>query len=302
MPGNNFLINARRGRNDEFYTQYSDIESEMDKFEKFLRGKVVYCPCDHHEKSNFPLYFRNNFRRLELAGLYISDLYDGVYYFDGQNETNIGGPIDIRGDRFIEHLYKCDVVVTNPPFSLFLKFIDAIIMTKRDYIIIGSQNSITNRYMFEYIKDGKSYVDYGFKGLAGHFIVPEHYEDFASAGDHKEGMIRVSGVVWYTSFNISIDKPFIELSNKSIEDFQTFDNFKEISGLSEDCICVDKVKDIPEGWKGYIGVPITFLEKWNPEQFELVQLDHWGPLGNQDNVVNGETKYRRIYIRLNHVQ
>lgn len=308
MPrlGNNFLINARRERNDEFYTQYCDIESEMKKFEKFLSGKIIYCPTDHHTKSNFPVFFRNNFERLGIRGLYTSDIDDGAYYYDGKNETRIGGPVDIRGDRFIEYMCLSDVIITNPPFSLFVKFLDNIINYEKDFIIIGQQNTISTKSVFSYIMENKVYVDYGFKGIAGWFDVPDDYVDSASAGEHIKGKIRVSGVVWYTSYNVTEDNDSIELTKSHLkengehdyEKYPVFDNFRKISGLSEDAICVDKVKDIPYDWNGYMGVPISFFGKYNPNQFELIQLDHYGPLGNQDNCINGKQKYRRIYIKL----
>lgn len=302
---NNYLITARRDKKDEFYTQYDDISAEVDKFSTYFSGKVVYCPADHHTKSNFPKYFIDNFDRLNLKGLYISDIDDGAYYYDGKTEERIGGPVDIRGDRFIDYLNKCDIVVTNPPFSLFVKFLHRILEAEKDFLIIGQQNAITTRYTFSYILENRVYVDFSFKGLAAWFDVPDYYEDVAASGEHKEGKIRVSGVVWFTSFNILNDVDELELKcsckdelgNHDHKRYPFFDNFREISGKREDCICVNKTTEIPKDWNGYIGVPITFLGKYNPNQFEIIQLDHYGPLGNQDNKIEGKQKYRRIYIK-----
>lgn len=302
---NNFLINARKNKNDEFYTQYHDIENEIEKYKDFLSGKSIYCPTDS-SKSNFVKYFKDNFESLKLKSLYRSDLNEGCFLYNGETEVQIGEPIDIKTERFEEVLDKCDVVITNPPFSLFIDFLDKIIQHKKEYLIVGSQNTITCKSVFEHILKNETFLDYGFKGISGYFIVPEDYEDFATAGKHKEGMVRVSGVIWYTSFNRSENIPFIELKEKfynengepNIEKYLYFDNFKTISKTDEECINIDKVKDIPCDYFGYMGVPISFFGKYNPKQFELIQLDHYGPLGNLDNIVNGEQKYRRIYVKL----
>ena len=299
MPlGNDYLVNARRNRNNEFYTQYSDIESEMRKFPRGFEGKVVYCPCDN-ARSNFPKYFKDHFTELGLKKLIYTSIDEPCRCYDGVEEKICGGPVDITTRGFKEILSGCDIVVTNPPFSLFVNFLNDIISAGKEYLIIGSQNTISCKDVFAHLLNGETYLDYGFKGIAGWFIVPDEYEDVASAGEHKEGMIRVSGVIWYTSFNTWSEKPFIPLKRHYEEGFYPkYDNFRKISGLDEDAIEVKYVKNIPCDYYGYMGVPISFFGKYNPKQFELIQLDHYGPLGNQDNIVNGKMVYRRIYVRL----
>lgn len=301
---NNYLINARNGKNDEFYTQYKDIESEIMKFTQIFYGKTVYCPCDN-ENSEFRNFFINNFENLKLKGFYASAIDGNTIFYDGKEiiDCNINN-IDITEDEFITFLNKCDIVVTNPPFSLFKKFLNNLINHNKLFLIVGQQNSISVKDVFKHIINGNVTLDYGFKGIAGYFKVPEYYEDVAKAGEHKYGMIRVSGVIWYTNMKNSVKNKPIKLT-KSINDneYKKFVHFREISGLDEDCININKVSDIPYDYFGYMGVPISFFGKYNPDQFELIQLDHYGPLGNQDNVIiddngNEKTTYRRLYVRL----
>lgn len=303
---NNYLTNARKKKNDEFYTQYCDIENECMKFKEFFNGKYVYCPCDS-SKSKFPIFFKDKFDELGLKGLIYSSIDDYAYqYTKSDGEEHIEEKIDILSSSFDKMLNLVDIVVTNPPFSLFIDFLDKLVCSGKQFLIIGQQNSISCKSVFSHLKDDGVVVDYGFKGIAGWFDVPEHYEDTASSGDHKEGKIRVSGVVWYTNLPITNEKPFIKLKKSyynedgtpKYDEYPFYDNFRSISGLNEDCINVNEVKNIPCDYYGYMGVPISFFGKYNPKQFELIQLDHYGPLGNQDNVVNGEQKYRRLYVRL----
>lgn len=304
MGNNQFLTNARKNKRDEFYTQYSDVEREVKKFLYNFIDKKVYCPCDN-KQSNFVKYFKDNFFTLKLKKLYYSSIDGNAYVFDGIKETMIyEGGVSILDKRYKELLDISDIVVTNPPFSLFIPFIDFLSISKKDFLIIGNQNSISCKTIFEHIKNDGVNVDYGFKGLAGHFYKPDDYDDYATAKDHKENMIRVSGVIWYTTFllkdincPIPLTKSCLKGGLLDISEYPTYDNFRKISGLNEDCININKVRDIPYDWNGYMGVPISFMGKYCPEQFEIIQLDHYGPLGNLDNVVNGKTTYRRIYIK-----
>ena len=170
----------------------------------------------------------------------------------------------IRSWECIELLKMADIVVTNPPFSLFREYVAQLIAYDKKFLIIGHQNAITYKEIFPLIKDGKIWLGYGFKGGAGHFIAPS-YEDYAVATDRKEGMIRVSGVVWFT--NLDHHKRHEELRFYKCytpADFPTYDNY--------DAINVDRVADIPVDYDGVMGVPITFLDKYNPDQFEIVGI------------------------------
>jgi hypothetical protein len=174
------------------------------------------------------------------------------------------GDGDFRSAECVELLKQADIVVTNPPFSLFREYVGQLIEHDKKFVIVGHQNAITYKEIFKLIKDNKLWLGYGFKGGAGHFI-NEHYEDYATATDRKEGMIRVSGVHWFT--NLEINKRHEDLilyKNYTSEEYSNYENFNAIN--------VDKTKDIPINYDGYMGVPITFLDKYNPNQFEIVGL------------------------------
>ena len=177
---------------------------------------------------------------------------------------NLIGDGDFRSWECIEILKMADIVVTNPPFSLFREYVAQLIAYNKKFLIIGHQNAISYKEIFPLIKDGKIWLGYGFKGGAGHFIAPS-YEDYAVATDRKEGMIRVSGVVWFTNLDHHKRHEEIRLyKSYTPEDFPTYDNY--------DAINVDRVADIPVNYDGVMGVPITFLDKYNPDQFEILGL------------------------------
>lgn len=173
------------------------------------------------------------------------------------------GDGDFRSPECIEFLKEADIVVTNPPFSLFREYIAQLIEYDKKFLIIGHQNAIKYKEIFPLIKENKLWLGYGFKGGAGHFI--SHYEDTATAGDHKEGMIRVSGVTWFTNLEIKKRHEDIILYKKfSPEEYPTYANY--------DAIDVSKTAEIPCDYFGKMGVPITFMDKYNPEQFEIIGI------------------------------
>ena len=177
---------------------------------------------------------------------------------------SLKGDGDFRSDECIELLKEADVVITNPPFSLFREYVEQLIKYNKKFLIIGHQNAITYREIFKLIKENKIWLGYGFKGGAGHFINP-YYEDYATAGDHKEGMIRVSGVVWYTNIETTKRHEDLDLYKKyTPEEYPHYENYNAIN--------VDKTSDIPMDYDGVMGVPITFLDKYSPDQFEIVDL------------------------------
>lgn len=303
---NDYLNRARCNKNDEFYTQYCDIEEEVIKFKQYFKDKIVYCPCDNNT-SEFRNFFINQYHELGLKGFYSSAIDDNCIFYNGQEIIDLGiNNIDITGEEYLTILQKSDIIVTNPPFSLFVKFLHTIVENNKEFLIVGQQNTITCKTVFEKIMSKQLHLDFGFKGIAGWFRYPSTYTDIANSGDHKEGLIRVSGVIWYTSFDCERENEFIDLKcsyynedgTPNRDKYPVYDNFRSISGLDEDCINISKVKDIPKDYYGYMGVPISFFGKYNPNQFELIQIDHYGPLGNQDNMINGKMVYRRIYIKL----
>ncbi len=287
---NKNLHKAKTNKKDEFYTQLTDIENELKHYKKHFKGKVVYCNCDDPRVSNFFHYFSYNFEKLGLKKLITTcyknqeidlfsqnDTEQAIYleYNGDKNGNNVPnleeigihhlkGDGDFRSDESIELLKKADIVVTNPPFSLFRDYVAQLIEYDKKFIIVGHQKAITYKEIFKLIKENKLWLGYGFKGGAAHFI-NKHYKDYATAGDHQDGMIRVSGVHWFTNLDILKRHDELILYKKyNSEEYLNYDNY--------DAINVDKTKDIPMDYKGDMGVPITFLNKFNPEQFELVGL------------------------------
>ncbi|MGF7140749.1 adenine-specific methyltransferase EcoRI family protein [Roseimarinus sediminis] len=277
------LRKASTAKKDEFYTQLSDIERELKHYKKHFKDKVVYCNCDDPRVSNFFHYFSYNFEKLGLKKLITTcyknqdmDLFSqnnsekAIYLeYDGDKNGNfepdpqeigikhLKGDGDFRSKEAIELLKQADIVVTNPPFSLFREYVAQLIEYDKKFVIVGHQNAIAYKEIFKLIKEDKLWLGYGFKGGAAHFI-NTHYEDYASAGDHKEGMIRVSGVVWFTNLDISKrHEDLILYKNYTPEEYPKFDHY--------DAINVDKTNEIPIDYKGNMGVPITFLNKYSPE-------------------------------------
>ena len=214
------------------------------------------------------------------------------------------GDGDFRSPESVELLKQADIVVTNPPFSLFREYVAQLVEYDKKFLIIGHQNAITYKEIFRLIKDNKIWLGYGFSGGAAHFINVS-YTDYATAGDHKEGMIRVSGVAWYTNLDITKRHEDLILYKKyTPEEYPTYVNY--------DAINVDKTKDIPVDYDGAMGVPITFLDKYNPKQFEIVgsSMTHGKPMsefapkgtytagGPRFYLDSGNGQYQRMYDRL----
>lgn len=290
QASNTNLHKAKNNKKDEFYTQLSDIENELRHYKDHFKNKVVYCNCDDPRVSNFFHYFSYNFEHLGLkkliatcyknqdADLFSTNESEQAVYLEYTGDKNgnsvpdaneigvqpLQGDGDFRSSESIELLKEADIVVTNPPFSLFREYVAQLIEYDKKFIIVGHQNAIGYRDIFKLIKENKLWLGYGFKGGAGHFINTQ-YEDYASAGDHKEGMIRVSGVHWFT--NLDIDKRHEDLilhKKHTLEEYFVYENFNAIN--------VDKTKDIPFDYDGLIGVPLTFMDKYNPDQFDIIGL------------------------------
>lgn len=297
---NKHLHKAKDNKKDEFYTQLSDIERELGHYKEHFKGKIVFLNCDDPEESNFWKYFALNFEFLGLKKLIATHFGNGrpsyklelVRANDGKlntMKTSLKQNGDFRSPECIEILKEADIVTTNPPFSLFREYVAQLMHYDKKFIIIAHQNTITYKEIFKLIKENKIWLGYGFSGGAAHFI-NKHYQDYATAGDHREGMIRVSGVIWFT--NLDIQKRHEDLilyrTYKGHEkDYPKYDNY--------DAINVDKTQDIPIDYKGDIGVPITFMDKYNPDQFEIIKFRK----GNDDKdlMINGKCPYFRIIIR-----
>ena len=287
---NKGLTKAKKDKKDEFYTQLSDIERELKNYKSHFQGKVIYCNCDDPRVSNFFHYFSYNFEHLGLKKLIATcyknqqiDLFSrndcekAVYleYFGDKNNnkipdleeiqvTYLQGDGDFRSKECIDLLRQADIVVTNPPFSLFREYISQLILYKKKFIVIGHQNAISYKDIFSLMRDNQIWLGFGFKGAAGHFI-NSTYKNYATASDKKDGMIRVSGVNWFTNLDIKKRHLDLILYKKFIpEDYPKYENF--------DAINVSKTKDIPLDYPGIMGVPITFMDKYNPEQFQIIGL------------------------------
>mgnify|MGYP000156214468 CR=1 FL=1 len=320
---NSILHKAKASKKDEFYTQLPDIERELRHYKSYFKDKVVYCNCDDPRISNFFHYFSYSFKKLGLKKL-IATCYKNqnmnlfskndaeqailLEYNGDKNGNNVPDPeeigiIHLKGDgdfrsqESIALLKQADIVVTNPPFSLFGEYISQLIEYDKKFIIIGHQNSITYKDVFKHIKENKLWLGYGFKRNMAHFI-NRHYEDYASDSDHQEGMIRVSGVQWFT--NLDTKKRHEEIilhKTYNPEDYPKYDNYNAIE--------VGKTVNIPIDYDGAMGVPITFLNKYNPDQFELLgcSYSYGEPIGyhlkgKSFNVsVNGKNVYKRLFIK-----
>lgn len=318
MAKNSNLHTAKKEKNDEFYTQLTDIERECFNYKDHFKDKIIFCNCDDPEESMFWKYFELNFDFFGLKKL-VSTHYEidkpsykleiiGDNNGDGKinNKDIIKTPLkqngDFRSPESIEILRECDIVVTNPPFSLFREFIDLLIKYDKKFLAVGHQNAITYKEIFPLIKNNKIWLGYGFNGGATHFI-NKHYEDYASADDHKEGMIRVSGVTWFTNMEHSKRNEELQLYRKyNSEDYSNYDNYAAIN--------IDKTKDIPMDYDGVMGVPITFLDKYNPNQFEIIDINpHFFtiveqglPKPKQLKITGHKDPYARILIKNKKVQ
>jgi hypothetical protein len=323
---NSILHQAKKSKNDEFYTQLKDIENELKHYKKHFRGKVVYCNCDDPRVSNFFHYFSYNFELLGVKRLIATcyknqnmDLFSNnesesaIYleYFGDKNGNRVPDPEEIgirkmKGDgdfrsaESIEFLKQADIIVSNPPFSLFKEYVSQLMEYDKKFLIIGHQNAITYKEIFKFIRENRLWLGFGFNRNCAHFI-NKHYKDYASDADHRDGMIRVSGVQWFTNLDISKRHEELILFKKySPDEYPNYENY--------DAIEVSNTKDIPIDYEGYMGVPITFLNKYNPDQFELIGTSDRGGDGQIDHlfikhsrrdaaVINGEGVYKRLFIK-----
>lgn len=313
MATNKGLNQANRAKKDEFYTQLSDIENEVRHYRPHFAGKTVLCNCDDPRISNFFHYFAYNFEHLGLKRLITvcyknqtPDLFsmntcERAIWLDYRGDRNgnhvpdpkeigireLKGDGDFRSEECIALLKQADIVVTNPPFSLFREYLGQLMEYGKQFLIIGHQNAIHYKEVFPLIRDGKIWLGYGFKGGAGHFI--SKYKDVAVAGDHREGMIRVSGVTWFTNLDIPKRHEEIILYKRyTPEEYPEYDNYEAIN--------VDKTADIPMDYEGIMGVPISFLGKYDPEQFEILGTST-SDMPKGAPYVNGKRIYERILIR-----
>ena len=282
---NTNLKTAKKNKNDEFYTLMEDIEKEMRYYKDFFKGKVVYCNCDDARESNFFKYFSLNFEFLGLKKLittgYKSDGKGVVLVYEGDKNGNrrvdneeiivneLNGDGDFRSEECIEYLKECDVVVTNPPFSLFRQYVKQLMDYNKKFIIIGEQNALTYKEIFPLIKDNKIWWGKSIHSGDRKFYVPDNYPLNASTcgiDENGKRFVNVKGIRWWTNVKEVINNEPLNLYKRySFEDYPKYENF--------DAINVDKVADIPMDYDGIMGVPITFLDKYCPTQFEIIDIN-----------------------------
>lgn len=317
---NELLQKAKKLKSDEFYTQLSDIERELQYYREYFNNKVVYCNCDDPQTSNFFKYFFLNFKELGLNKLIAAcykeqaiDLYNtetkknGFFYeYTGDkgekpNPSNVvyfRGDGDFRSQESIRLLKQSDIVVTNPPFSLFREYVAQLIKYDKKFLIIGNINAITYKEIFKLIKENKVWLGVNFgRGISG-FIVPEHYELYGTEARIDESGNRIvspNNCLWLTNLETFQRHEDIILTKKYIGHEKEYPNYDNCNGIN-----VNKTQDIPVDYTGFIGVPITFLHKFNPDQFEIIKFRK-GDDGN-DLSINGKCPYFRILIKHKRIQ
>ena len=320
MGKNDNLHKAKKNKNDEFYTQLTDIEKELVHYVDFFEGKTVYCNCDDARESNFFKYFSNRFEELGLKKLiatgYKENGHGVVLVYEGDKNDNrivddeeikvteLQGDGDFRSEECVEFLKEADVIVTNPPFSLFREYVKQLMEYNKKFLIIGNMNAITFKEIFPLIKDNKLWFGLTMNGSNRWFRVPDNYEKSSSM--KVENGIKycfVKAVVWFTNIEHKLRNTPLDLYKTYAgheDEYPKYDNY--------DAINVDKVSDIPIDYDGIMGVPITFLLKYNSKQFEIIWTTDRGGDGYLEEfkkpwdrydapVLNGKGLYTRILIR-----
>ena len=329
MAKNDNLHKAKRAKADEFYTQLSDIENECKHYWEHFKGKTILCNCDDPRVSNFFRYFSLNFEHLGLKKLIATcyknqdiDLFSqessekAVYIiYEGDKNGNrqvddnelevkeLQGDGDFRSKECIELLKEADIVATNPPFSLFREYVAQLIEYEKKFLIIGTQNAITYKEIFKLIKENKIWLGNGFRGGNAYFEIPETASrDYAKGVYDKETkLVKFRNCCWFT--NLDHKKRHEELilyKNYTPEEYPKYANYNVIE--------VSKTAEIPMDYNGVMGVPITFMDKYNPKQFEIIGMAEDNGKGlsgeaaewdgkNPHCIINGKAMYKRIFIR-----
>ena len=319
---NELLQNAKKSKSDEFYTQLSDIESELQHYKIHFENKVVYCNCDDPGNSNFYKYFASNFKELGLKKLIAScyreqvrDLFNtkedenGFFYeYTGKEEENnkpslsdivyFKGDGDFRSKESVDLLKQSDIVVTNPPFSLFREHVDQLVKYHKKFLIIGNINAITYKEIFKLIKENKSWLGINLgRGISG-FIVPEHYELYgteARIDSFGNRIVSPNNCLWLTNLDTSKRHEDIALTKFYFGNEAEYPKYDNYDGIN-----VNKTQDIPLDFEGVMGVPITFLHKLNPDQFEIIKFRKG--YDEKDLSINGKCPYFRILIKNKRIQ
>ena len=351
---NRNLTKAKNAKNDEFYTQYHDIEKEINAYLEYdknvFRGKTILLPCDDPEWSNFTKYFAQNFESFGIKKListsyapeskkykagYQPTLFEvndpqfdeyktrvkGKIFTlskditgDGKIDVNdlewhyLEGDGDFRSKEIIKLRDEADIIITNPPFSLFREFLAWIVEADKQFLIIGNMNAITYKEVFPLIKENKMWLGNGFSGGNAYFSSPVANDYANGVFNPDTGLVKFRNVVWFTNFDHGRRHQPLALMtmadnikfNKKLngQEYQKYDNY--------DAIEVSFTDAIPSDYEGVMGVPISFLDKYSPEQFEIIGMAEDNGKGysggiwdgkNPHCVINGQNKFKRIFIK-----
>lgn len=321
MSQNRNLQDAKAAAKDEFYTQLTDIEKELEHYTKHFRDKIVYCNCDDPRVSNFFEYFSSNFEFLGLRKLITTcyknrqlDLFsrkdsERAIYLEYAGDTDgdltvssdeievheLQGDGDFRSPECVNLLKEADIVVTNPPFSLFREYVAQLIKYEKKFLIIGNMTAVSSKFIFPLIRSNKMWYGPSIKSGDREFGVPDHYPLTASShriDSNGNKYIRVKGVRWFTNLEHDMMHEKFRLTAKySPDKYPKYDNY--------DAIEVSKTKNIPKDYDGVMGVPITFLDRYNPEQFEILGSDYDVKTGLLNEIINPEWqgKIDRGYVK-----
>lgn len=319
-----YLNTAKSDKNDEFYTILADIERELKNYKKHFKNKTVLCNCDDPKVSNFFVYFSLNFEQLGLKKLITTcykncdaDLFskhtaeNGISLeYTGDRKNNrvpnpdeigihkLKGDGDFRSEECIRLLDQADIVVTNPPFSLFREYVAQLVGYGKKFLIVGTWNAITYKEIFMLIKQDKLWIGVNSNRSFSGFIVPDHYPlhgTEARIDENGNRIVSTNTTCWFTNIdNKKRHEDLILYKTYSPEEFPRYDNY--------DAIEVSKTADIPIDYRGVMGVPVTFLDKYNPEQFEIIGCNRGidqDPNGiyGRGSYLNGKETFKRLFIR-----
>ena len=341
MADNKKMQQAKADKNDEFYTEYSTISDEMGHYREQFEGKTVYCNCDDPTWSNFWKYFHTNFGSLKLKKL-ISTHYQKdtepsyAIIYEGGDDFNLdaGRIVEIRGNVAVEDgkevfysagdfrseacmklMEEADIISTNPPFSLFRIYVSMLVSSGKKFIILGNQNASTTKEIFPLIKDNKIWYGASIHSGGVDFRMPDDYEEYSSNVFMKEGhhCINLAGIRWFTNMDVKYRHDGLWHKNGKFDQSQAHCYYEGNENCypkydNYDAIEVGRTKDIPIDYEGIMGVPITYLDKFNPDEFEILGASEQCGKGFSNGLwsvssrvahplVNGKKIYSRLFIR-----
>jgi hypothetical protein len=304
---------ANKAKNDEFYTQISDIERECSHYKEHFKDKIIFCNCDDPDTSNFWRYFHINFSHLGLKKLiathfvYMDMFHEGDTYkmeYTGGNDgdytvgtkTTLKENGDFRSAECIALLKESDIIITNPPFSLFREYVAQLIEYEKKFLILGNMNALTYKEIFPLVKENKMWLGID-NGGEKWFQVPPHYDIKTETRIKTENNIKyfsMGSIMWFANMDHKKRHENIILYKQyNPDEYPTYDNY--------DAIEVSRVAEIPMDYNGIMGVPVTFLDKYNPDQFEIIgNLGCYAPDGYSlisAIYVNGKKIFKRIAIK-----